>query len=328
MGNNDLITVVIPIYNVDKYLEKCVESVINQTYKNIEIILVDDGSTDESGKICDDYKEKDSRIEVIHKKNGGLSDARNFGIEQATGKYITFIDSDDIVEKDYIEYLYNLIKKYNSEISICAYSILMESGKKIDNGKGYCEEKLTKLEALDRMLNEKGYSVSACAKLYDVELFKNVRYPIGKLCEDNGTTYKLFDKADTIAYGNESKYYYFKRKGSIMLSSFNEKKFDMIELTDEMCDYIDSKYPELKDTTERRRLYSRFNVLRQMVCSKKLDDNLIKKENEIIEWIKVRKKEILKNPKSSKRDKIAIICLCIGKGFFKIVWNFYEKIKY
>ena len=325
---NNLITVVVPVYNVENYLEECIKSIINQTYKNLEIILVDDGSTDNSGKICDEYKKEDNRIKVIHKKNGGLSDARNTGIDNSNGKYITFIDSDDIIKEDYIEYLYNLIKKYNTQVSICSYSVSMENGKKIDNGKGYNEKKLTKIETLDRMLNEEGFTVSACSKLYDIELFNNIRYPKGKLCEDNGTTYKLFDKVDYIAYGNESKYFYFKRNGSIMRSNFNERKFDMIELTDEMCDYLDLNYPELKNSIERRRFYSRFNVLRQMVVSKNLDDKLIKKEDEIIKWIKDRKKEIMKNPKSSKRDKLALICLCFGKRFFELMWKFYERIKY
>jgi len=328
MEKNDLITVVIPIFNVEKYLNKCIDSVLSQTYSNIEIILVNDGSTDNSGMMCDEYKNKDSRIKVIHKKNGGLSEARNFGIEVSSGKYITFIDSDDYVEKDYIEYLYYLIQKYNTKISICAYSVLMENGKIIDYGENYLEKRLSKIETLEKMLNEEGFSVSAWAKLYDIKLFKDIRYPVGKLCEDNGTTYKVIDKVDKIAYGNKSKYYYYKRKGSIMLSVFNKNKLDMIELTDEMCNYLESKYPNLSDTLNRRKVYSRFNVLRQMIKVKNLPEDLKIKEDEIIKWLKQRKKEILKNPKSSKRDKIALMCLMVGKGFFKFVWNIYERIKY
>ena len=118
---NELISIVVPIYNVEKYLEKCVESILRQTYKNIEIILVDDGSPDLCGEICENYKKIDKRITVIHKKNGGLSDARNYGIKHSNGKYITFIDSDDYVERDYIEYLYNLIKKM---IVTCLFALL------------------------------------------------------------------------------------------------------------------------------------------------------------------------------------------------------------
>lgn len=325
MEEKDLISVIIPIYNVEKYLKKCIDSVIKQTYKNLEIILIDDGSTDDSRKICDEYAKKDTRITSIHKENGGLSDARNAGINICNGKYITFVDSDDYVEYDYVEYLYNLIKKYKTKISICAYSVLMENGKKIDYGKNFNECVLNRKNAFKRMLNEEGYSVSAWAKLYDVKLFENVRFPFGKLCEDNGTTYKLIDQVDSVAYGNNSKYYYLKRNGSIMLSNFNNKKLDMIYLTDEMCDYLEKKYPEIRDTLLRRRIYSRFNILRQIVNDKNVSKEV---ENKIIQYILNHKVEILRNSETPMRDKLGLICLIIGKKFFKIVWNIYSKIKY
>ncbi len=321
----DLISVVIPIYNVEQYLKKCIDSVINQTYNNIEIILVDDGSPDDCGNICDEYAKKDSRIKVIHKINGGLSDARNAGIEIASGKYITFIDSDDIVENDYIEYLYKLLKKYNTKISICSYYVITEDNKKIDYGKDYKEQIMAKEECLERMLCEEGFSVSAWAKMYDIQLFNNVRYPYGKICEDNGTTYKLIDQVDKVAYGNIPKYYYLKRSGSIMSNNFNIKKMDMIELTDEMCDFLYEKYPIIENSIRRRKAYARFNILRQMLNNKNVDKNM---ENEIVNWILDNKKEIINNPKSSLRDKVALICLMINKRVFRLVWNIYSKIKY
>ncbi len=322
--DNDLISVVIPIYKVEKYLNKCINSVICQTYTNIEIILVDDGSPDNCGIICDDFAKTDKRIKVIHKENGGLSDARNVGIENATGKYITFIDSDDYVELDYIEYLYKLIKKYKTKLSVCSFNILLENGKKIDSGKKYKEKLLNREISIKRMLNEEGFTVSAWAKLYSADLFDDIRYPVGKLCEDNGTTYKLFDKVDKIAYGNNSKYYYLKRKGSIMLSQFNIKKMDMIELTDEMCDYLDTKYENLKRIILRRRIYSRFNVLRQ------LDDSEDAKsvENEIISYILKYKYIIIFNFSFSIRDKLAAIFLLFGKKMFKFAWKLYCKVVY
>ena len=124
MKKQDLISIVVPIYNVEKYLEKCINSIIIQTYKNIEIILVNDGSTDSSGKICDIYLKIDKRIKVVHKKNGGLSDARNVGIENAKGKYIAFIDSDDFLDSDFIEILYNLIIEYNADVSCCKCNVI------------------------------------------------------------------------------------------------------------------------------------------------------------------------------------------------------------
>ena len=148
--DNELISIVIPIYNVEKYIEKCLDSVIKQTYKNIEIILVDDGSPDNCGKICDSYANNDKRIQVIHKENGGLSDARNVGIERANGKYITFVDSDDYIELDYIEYLYTLIKKYNTKISFCKVNVVFNENNtdnKLENN-NKTDYKWTKIQAL------------------------------------------------------------------------------------------------------------------------------------------------------------------------------------
>ena len=223
MVDKDLITVVVPVYNVEKYIKKCIDSIINQTYKNIEIILVNDGSTDNSGKICNDYAKKDCRIKVIHKENGGLSDARNFGIENTTGKYITFVDSDDYIEIDYVEYLYNLVVKNKVDISIC--SMFIDSTKKhINQGKKFKDNIFDTKKCYEYMLLEKGFTISAPAKLYLSELFRDIKYPTGMLCEDNGTTYKLIAKCDRIAYGCQSKYHYVAREDSIMRSTFNPKK--------------------------------------------------------------------------------------------------------
>ena len=326
MEKNELITVIVPVYNVENYLNECIDSIINQTYTNLEILLVNDGSQDSSGKICDEYKGKDSRIKVMHKTNGGLSDARNFGLELAKGSYVTFIDSDDFIEKDCIEYLYNLITKYDSKISVCAYSILLDNGKKIDSGENYSEEKLSKELALERMLDEKGFTVSACAKLYKTELFENVKYPVEKLCEDNGTTYKLFDQVDYIVYGNISKYNYRKRKNSIMTREFSEDKLDMIELTDEMCNYLEPKYPSLKDSIDRRRMYARFNVLRQSIYSK--DKNHKELSKKIRKEILTDYKNVfLHNKKLQFRDKVAYIALFFGLNIYKLFWMIYLKIR-
>lgn len=326
MLKNELITVVIPVYNTQKYLKKCVDSFVNQTYKNIEIILVDDGSTDKSPQMCDEYAKSDSRIIVIHKKNGGLSDARNVGINNAKGSMILFYDSDDYVDIDYIEYLYDLKKKYNTQISVCGFYTVSPNGTKRDNKVKDEECLLSKKEFFKRMLNEEGITVSATEKLYDLELFIDVRYPIGKLCEDNGTTYKLIDKVEgEIAYGSEAKSYYNLHPGSIMRSKFNKRKLDIITLNDEMCDYLDEKYPDLNNITLRRRVYSRFNVLRQMEYC---DEELKKTKLEIINYIKLHKKFILHDKSVPKRDKFACALLLLGEKFFYLSWKFYSKVKY
>lgn len=326
MDKEALVSIIVPVYNVEKYIEMCLDSVINQTYKNIEILLIDDGSTDNSGNICDKWQKKDKRIKTFHKENGGLSSARNYGIDRAKGDYLTFIDSDDTLELDYVEYLYNLIKKHDTDLSICPYTVIINETKKYDFGKNYDEELLDTDECLKRMLCEEGFTVSACAKLYKKELFDDIRYPLNKLCEDNGTTYKTIMKCSKIAYGNESKYNYFKRPNSIMTSKFNMKRLDLIELTDIMCDDIESKYSNIKSACDKRRMHSRFSILRQMINCK-LNNEEEKKQKEIIKYLKKNKKIVFKNKEFDKRDKIALLSLLLGKTFFKISWNIYDKIR-
>ena len=219
--NNRLISIIVPIYNVEKYLSKCIESLLNQTYTNIEILLVNDGSTDNSKKICEQFKGKDSRIKLINKENGGLSDARNKGLQKSIGKYITFVDSDDYVEKNYIETLYSLITKFNSEIAIADFRVIKGDKQKIKEKdiKEYC---ITSEKAIDEMLYSDFYYISACSKLYKKELFENVEFPKGKMFEDVGTTYKLIIKANKIACTNKKIYNYVIRNNSITTSKFKK----------------------------------------------------------------------------------------------------------
>lgn len=323
----DLISVIIPVYNAEKYLRNCLDSVVNQTYHNIEIILVDDGSTDNSGNICDEYATAFKKIITIHQKNQGASSARNNGISKAKGQYITFVDSDDIIDGKYIEYLYNLIKKYNTKMSISSYKVISENGKSIDFGQDYMEKAISTEEALGRLLKEQGFTVSPCSKMYHKSLFESIKFPVGKLFEDNGTIYKFIMECNIVAYGNKSYYSYCRRLNSSTTSEFNIKKLDLIELTDIMCNDIEKKYPNLKETVEKKRITVRFSILRMMRL-KEQDIEVNEKREEIEKYIKNRRKDILKNKSMDKRDKIALISLMIGRRFFYFAWNMYCKIKY
>ena len=199
----DLITVVVPIYKVEKYLEKCIDSIIKQTYENLEIILVDDGSPDKCPQICDEYAKKDSRIKVIHKKNGGLSDARNAGIDIAKGEYITFVDSDDYIEKDYVEVLYDSIKENDSDMAIGSHKVIYENGTILNKETGE-KSVLDAKTVLERILYDENIDLSAWAKLYKTELFEEIRYPKGRVFEDAATTYKLVDKSKKISIVSKS----------------------------------------------------------------------------------------------------------------------------
>lgn len=320
--DDDLISIVIPIYNVDKYIEKCLNSVVKQTYKNIEIILVDDGSPDNCGKICDSYANNDKRIKVIHKENGGLSDARNVGIEIANGKYITFVDSDDYIELDYIEYLYTLMKKYNTKISFCKVNVVFNENNTDNkpNNSDQSDYKWTKIQALEDVLYANNFDVSAYAKMYLTEHFKNVRYPKGKLFEDNDTTYKLIDKNDYIAVGFEKKYNYIIRNNSITRTNFKKEQLYLIEASDNMCSYL-SKYEQLKKATYRKKFWARISIFNRMINSNERNYAEEKKlRKEILEY-----KRVLLDGKSSFRDKVSIILLHFGTNNYKRIWNFYKK---
>lgn len=236
----ELISVVIPIYNVEKYVEKCVNSVISQTYKNMEIILVDDGSKDKSGEICDSFEKKDKRIKVIHKKNGGLSDARNAGIEIAKGKYISFIDSDDYVSELFIERLYNLCTQNNADIAECAFIKFEDKSqiKKIEDSTVISVK--NNEDVLYDLYRKESYVVTVVVwnKLYKMDLFNDIRFPKGKINEDEFTTYKLFWKCKKIAITSERLYYYRKNNNSIMGKKFNVNRYDCLEAEEERADFL------------------------------------------------------------------------------------------
>lgn len=217
MGNirvdkKPLISVIVPVYNVEKYIRQCVDSILMQTYENLEIILVDDESPDNCPQICEEYAKTDSRVRVIHKKNGGLSDARNAALDIAQGEFVGFVDSDDWIESDMFEYLMNGLVNYQADISCCevinVYKYRMQY-KNIKNDIVYSSKETLQQMFSDQMENY------ACNKLYKKELWDNIRYPVGKNFEDILTIYKIVEKAEKIAVLKEGKYYYRRREDSI-----------------------------------------------------------------------------------------------------------------
>ncbi len=234
--DNKIVSVIIPVYNVEKYVEKCIISVLNQTYKNIEIIIVNDGSTDKSEEIILKYVKEDRRIRYISKENGGLSSARNKGIETATGDYICFIDSDDWIAVNFIECLLSRIEQDKSDISICnikhVYSDNIDNNEKIPNYHIDINETINNKTALQYLFNGKKYQNHAVNKLYKLNLFKdnNIRFPENRIYEDAFTMYKLLYKAKKISLCNEYLYFYLKtREGSILNTKFNQKRLDLLD---------------------------------------------------------------------------------------------------
>lgn len=231
------VSVIVPVYNVEKCIYKCIESILNQTFTDFELILVDDGSTDDSGIICDEYATKDSRISVIHKKNSGLSEARNYGIVAANGEYLSFIDSDDWVEEDFLKVLYENAIKYRAEI------VAVNLHKVYDNGaesKLHIEEACySGKEVLNCLYGKHSiYMNVACNKLYKRTLFDNIRYPVGKTHEDGFTTYKLLNLCNKVYLSDYDGYCYYQRSDSIMNRKFSESRIDEYFVYNERREYF------------------------------------------------------------------------------------------
>lgn len=321
-----LISVIIPVYNVEKYLKRCMDSVLNQTYTNLDIILVDDGSTDQSGELCDGYQQIDSRVHVIHKKNGGLSDARNTGIETARGEYLTFVDSDDELVLDCIEYLYRLIHKYNCGISSCGTQIVIEKNQKIYKEGFHTDELLSAHDGLKNMLYQKGVGVSAWGKLYKKELFleTGIRYPIGRLAEDTGTTYKLLFIVPAIVCGSQYKYKYWIRENSLTTSAFTPKHFDFIEMADNMAHDVCEKFPDLKNAALNSQLQGRFSTLNRLLKENgKYQEEKIK----IIKFITDNGMKLLMDVNVPRRTKLGILLLKMNLRLYSICWRIYYWLK-
>ncbi len=284
----DLISVIVPIYNVEQYLDKCVESIVNQTYKNLEVILVDDGSTDDSGQKCDNWAEKDTRVKVIHKANGGLSDARNVGIKEASGNLIGFVDGDDYIEKQMYERLQQNLTKYKADISICNVQYVDEQGNYLPSYFKGEKEPLRVLEqktALYLLIEDASIQSFAWNKLYRASLFKEVQYPKGKVLEDRATTYKLFDKAGKVVDDRTVGYNYVQRKDSIMHTYSHMAIKDELEAIHERQEYLE-KYEELEEILMLNYLYSVVNIFRSYYGENRRDETL----DEILakEWMVYR----------------------------------------
>lgn len=313
---NAKISVIIPVYNVEEYLERCVDSVLAQTFTDIEVILVDDGSTDNSGKICDEYAEKDPRISVIHKENGGLSDARNSGIEAANGKYIGFVDSDDYIDTDMYEFLYGIAQKENADVAMCELYHCY-AGKEIFRHPSDYYKVTDNIGAIHCVLESRITSVTTVNKLYLRELFNNLRFRKGKTAEDAFIMVDLLSKAKTVVITNAQKYYYFHRAGSITTKPFNIRDLDAIEAYEYNAKRALEISPDLADVVLLRRCWSRFYVLDKMMISDGNYDHSLEKE--YIDFLKKNKKFILKCDVFTRARRISFLILLFSVPLYRKV---------
>lgn len=311
----DLISVIVPVYNTEKYLAKCIESIISQTCCNLEIILIDDGSTDNSGKMCDEYSLKDKRIKVVHKNNGGLSDARNTGIKIASGKYLSFIDSDDYIEKNMYEYLIKNMKENNADIGICGWYLV--KGKDIS----ICKFKSGKIvlnteECIDYLLSNNSFDNFMCNKIFKKDLFKSIEFPVGKKLEDLATLYKVINFSNKIFMESIPLYYYVLHENSITSKLHNQIDENVFNEYIIRKDNLLKMYPNLKEKILSNYFTASRNNLIISLRSEKRNFNF---EKARIKDMKENWKYIWKDKSINFKSKISFTLSAIAPYlFFKI----------
>ena len=316
---NDMISIIIPIYNVEKYLEKCLDSILNQTYKNLEIILIDDGSTDNSPNICNSYCEKDKRIKIIHKNNEGVSSARNKGIELSKGKYIVFIDSDDYVSNEHIEVLYDCIISNNVDLVISNLIDISEDGIILNN-----EEKesflMNKDQCLKELLSEDNFYHLCCGNIYRKDLLEKIRFNCKyRIAEDLDFLYRYIKQISSAYFLSKNTYYYLKREGSATNSIYSEKWNDELKI----CNFIISEMVELENNFHKyaKRKYIRLNINQAYRFKLNKNQTKILKNN-----IKIYKNEMFNSKLFDNKEKLKIFLLLKSYYLFKIVTNIKDKI--
>ena len=298
-----MISVIVPVYNVEQYLQRCVDSILNQTYHGeMEIILIDQ-STDGGVQICDDYALADSRIKLIRIKAEGLSHARNIGIDAAVGNYLLFVDSDDWLERDAVEYLYGILTEYSADIAIGSFFYAFSRKRR----KKYLASKknflIVKTEVEEKMTN---IPVMTWAKLYKKELFSDLKFPYNKLYEDVFTTHKLCFKAKKIVVSNKTVYNYFQRENSIMNRPFHKGRFDAIDAFQGKIRFFEENLPELRYIPLTQYCLALLTLVAE------LNSSSYEEKRERIKEVKIEAKQISKELANEKR-------LAVSKRlFFKI----------
>ena len=325
MNESPLISVIVPVYGVEAYLDRCVTSVLAQDLRDFELILVDDGSPDRCGEMCEAWAKKDARIRVFHQSNGGLSSARNLGLDMAKGEYLSFIDSDDWVTADYLSYLYALIREEpGCKMAACNHTVLRRGKGKPACGIGQTHRLLTREEAFEDVLFHGCIDVSAWAKLYSRGVFADLRYPNGRLFEDTWLFGDILNRTERVIFGGKSCYFYEMHEGSTVNRGFREKNLEYIEAAEKLA--RDAKSAGLSDEVggTRRINHARLSVLRYMEhCEKKYKPL----RQELRSAVLADAPAYISDPRTPGRDRAAVALLRMGMGPFYIGWRLYSRLR-
>lgn len=290
------ISIIIPIYNVEKYLPQCLESVINQTYQNLEIILINDGSTDSCPQICNDYASRDSRIKVVHQKNGGLSAARNAGLQIATGEFISFVDSDDLLSLDFYHILLNTLLENDADIAECEFQKFVNKEKiKYLHNEAENIIQVFEGEKIIKALSKGPLHVMVWNKLYKIKLVSGILFPLNRISEDLFWTYKVYGDCTKTVKINKELYFYRQRENSIMASRYSVKRLDSLDAYEEKIDYLKEKFPNLVEDVRKTYCFLLMDNYNQLKLNHDIDpdkfhrNRILEKINKYNHWTEFKK---------------------------------------
>jgi len=314
MENTPLLSVIVPVYNVENYLARCVDSILNQTYRNLEVILVDDGAKDSSGAICDSYAGKDSRVRVIHKENGGLSSARNAGLDVCRGEYIAFVDSDDWIEPESYEKMLETALELDVKL-VCGgrYDVDAETGEKRVGLCPPCTERICAEELVGRIFTWDQCDSSACDKLFHRSLLEHWRFPLGKIVEDVPVMYRIILGTDWVAMYGHPIYNYFHRHGSITTAMVSDKTFHFLEHTEVIWPYIREHHPAIADQARYLRIRSlAYSALSVVVAGKEAKKQYGHLYRKCCAELREHSSYILRSPLFGKQERLTDLLLAFG----------------
>lgn len=323
------VTIIVPVYNVEKYLRRCVDSLLSQTYSNIEIILVDDGSPDGSPDICDEYAQKESSIKVVHKKNGGLSSARNAGIEAASGDYLTFVDSDDWIASDTIQYSLNKMKEHSADVIQNEFKMVYSQDDAIENPSEIVETFEGK-EILQHYLRQSTIdgSYSVCRCLFPREAIKPVRFREGKINEDIDFKYKVLSNCKKMVVTNQIKYFYFQQGSSLSTGGLKKRDFDLYDAANALMDLAtNEQYGKIKFYAEVKQARTPFSLLCKIAYFGIQDKTIDKTEvvSKLTTEHRSAYKVLFKAPLSMSR-KVLVICFAINYRLTEILVHLLKPV--
>ena len=321
-----MISILVPVYNVEKYLRRCVDSILAQTYRNYEIILLDDGSTDRSGAVCDAYAAEHDCIRVIHQKNAGVSQARNVLLAAARGEFITFLDSDDSLEPKCLETLLQDLRDTGADISICSWCEVSEEGISTEITWDRKDEGFriwTTEEAVKHLLYQESIDTNLWGKLYRREVLKDVVFPVGKAYEDLAAAYQVFLKANGICYRPEALYRYTSNTKGISQSTFAPRRMDLIDNVEVMSADIGNRYPQYRAAAQARLLRAYIHVYLQIPGGAAYEPY----RNRVVAGIRKNRFAVARNPEAKRGTRMAALLACVHPVLLRLLnrWKVYAK---